>query len=426
MPLAEGPLFAALQPESPARAAVPQARAPHPQKAAAAPVVFSVSELAARVKSQLEGEFGKVTVQAEVSGGKLHSSGHFYCDLKDEGAVLNAVAWRSTVARWRAVPANGTLVVATGRLTTYPQRSNYQLMVESLEPAGLGALMQQLEALREKLRAEGLFDAERKKPLPFLPQRIGIITSPTGAVIRDMLHRLADRCPRQVLLWPAAVQGAEAATQVAAAVRGFNALPKEKKPDVIIIARGGGSFEDLMPFNAEVLVRAVAQSAIPTISGVGHEPDFTLCDSAADVRAPTPSAAAELTVPVREDLLYTLALQQRRLEQITRSRLENGQERLEALRRLLPDPRRQVLQLAQRLAELEQRLRHSGPAALRDAGQRLEGVARVLAAHNPAAPLQRGYVYLTGPDGAMLRSKAAPAGPVTVHFHDGTRQAELK
>lgn len=390
--------------------------------APAAPL--SVSQLAAAVKARLEGGFGKVAVQGEVSGGKLHSSGHYYFDIKDEGAVINGVAWRSTVQRWSSVPANGTLVVAKGKLTTYAQRSSYQLMVDSLEPAGIGALMQQLEALKQKLAAEGLFDASEKREIPFLPQRIGIVTSPTGAVISDMLHRLADRCPRDVILWPVAVQGTAAASQIAAAIEGFNAMPKGKRPDVLIVARGGGSFEDLMPFNAEVVVRAVAGSAIPVISGVGHEPDVTLCDFAADVRAPTPSAAAEMAVPVREDLIYGLTLTQRRLRQAVLAQVGEQGRKLAYLQRLLPDPRRQVLQAGQRLGELEERVRKLAPqrmAALRD---KLETMVRVLVANSPEAALARGYVYLTR-DGMPLRSAQAEAGAIEIHFNDGTRQGQL-
>jgi len=389
-----------------------------------APKVLKVSELAALVKGKLEADFRQVVVQGEVSGGKLHSSGHFYCDIKDEGAVLNAVAWRSTVARWPGVPANGTLIVARGRLTTYPARSAYQLMLDGVEAAGLGALMQRLELLKQQLAAEGLFDALRKRPLPFLPRRIGLITSPTGAVIQDMLHRLADRCPREVVLWPVAVQGPDAAAQVAAALAGFNAMPPGLRPEVLIVARGGGSFEDLMPFNAEVLVRAVAASAIPVISGVGHEPDVTLCDLAADLRAPTPSAAAELAVPVRAELLHALAQVERRLAADMRGLAQEQRARLAALARLLPDPRRQAVQAAQRLHDLGERLGRAGTGGVRGWRERLEGVARVLEAHNPQLPLQRGYARLSRA-GATVRSAAAAAGPVTVHFHDGEREAVL-
>lgn len=397
---------------------------PESEAAPAALPVWSVSELAAKVKSRVEAGFGSVVVQGEVSGGKLHSSGHFYFDIKDEGAVINGVAWRSTVSRWAKVPANGTLVVVKGKLTTYAQRSSYQILADSMEPAGLGALMQQLEELKQRLLAEGLFDPSEKRAIPLLPKRIGIVTSPTGAVIADMLHRIADRCPREVLLWPVAVQGPAAAAQVAAAIEGFNALPEEMRPDVLIVARGGGSFEDLMPFNAEAVVRAVAGSAIPVVSGVGHEPDVTLCDFAADVRAPTPSAAAEMVVPVREDILYGLTLTERRLRQTMLGQVAELRQRLAYMQRLLPDPRRQVVQAGLRLGELEERLRKLAPQRVKSARERLEAMARVLAAHGPDVPLARGYVYLTR-DGQPLRSAAAAAGAITIHFKDGQREGTL-
>lgn len=411
MALDAGPLFAVSEP---AREAKVEAR------------IWAVGELAAKVKGVLEGTFARVVVQGELSGAKLHSSGHFYCDIKDETAVLNAVAWRGTVSRWGNIPASGTLVVAHGRLTTYPARSSYQLVIDTLEPAGLGLLMQQLEALKQKLMAEGVFDPDLKRPLPLLPRRIGIITSPTGAVIRDMLHRLAERCPREVLLWPVAVQGATAAAEVAAAIEGFNRMPEATRPDVLIVARGGGSFEDLMPFNAEVLVRAVAGSGIPVISGVGHEPDVTLCDLAADLRAPTPTAAAEKVVDfIREDMLYDLTQTQRRMLQTVRTQLEARVLRVEAARRLLPDPLRQVGQAGLRLGDLCDRLMRIGQNVPVQAGQRVEALGRVLAAHNPKLPLERGYVYLMR-DGAMVRTATADAGAVDVHFADGVRRAVLE
>ncbi|RYG61904.1 MAG: exodeoxyribonuclease VII large subunit [Alphaproteobacteria bacterium] len=391
----------------------------------AAQPVLSVSQLAAQVKARLEGSFGRVVVQGEVSGGKLHSSGHYYFDIKDEGAVINGVAWRSTVARWANVPANGTLVVAKGKLTTYAQRSNYQLMVDSLEPAGLGALMQQLEDLKRRLAAEGLFEASEKRAIPFLPRRIGLITSPTGAVIQDMLHRIADRCPRDVVLWPVAVQGNGAAEQVAAAIEGFNAMPEGVRPDVLIVARGGGSFEDLMPFNSEVVVRAVAGSYIPVVSGVGHEPDVTLCDFAADVRAPTPSAAAEMVVPVRDDLLYTLTLTQRRLRQGVVGEITDLKQRVDYLRRLIPDPRRQVVQAGQRLAELDERLRQRMTERFTGWRERVSVMERLVQTVSPAAVLERGYVYVTR-EGAPLNSAKAAAGAITVHFKDGERKGVLE
>lgn len=394
-------------------------------KAPAAPRVLRVSELAAAVRSRLEGDFPRVVVQGEVCNAKLHSSGHFYFDLKDEGAVLNGVAWRSAVARWKDIPANGALVVATGKLTTYAQRSTYQLMVDKVEMAGLGALMKQLEELKVRLAEEGLFDLERKKKIPFLPRRIGIVTSPTGAVISDMLHRIEDRCPREVMLWPVSVQGASAASEVAAAVVGFNCMAAERRPDVVIVARGGGSFEDLMAFNSELMVRAIAASAIPVVSGVGHEPDVTLCDLVADVRAPTPSAAAEMVVPVRDELMFGLTQTARRMEQIIHNILDDGWDGVENLRRLLPDPRRQVMQGTQRVMEFEDRLIHAASGQVKSVRERVENLARLVVAHDPVAPLGRGFVYLKRGD-AMVVSAAAAAGPVTIHFKDGKREGELR
>ena len=256
---------------------------------------FTVAELSQAVKRTIEGGFARVRVRGEVSGFKRAASGHLYMALKDEEAVLDAVCWRGVAARLALVPEDGLEVIATGRLTTYPGRSKYQIVIEQLELAGEGALLKLLEERRKKLAGEGLFDEARKQPLPFLPEVIGVVTSPTGAVIRDILHRLADRFPRPVLIWPVLVQGDGAAEQIAAAIAGFNALEDGgpvPRPDLLIVARGGGSLEDLWAFNEEVVVRAAAASAIPLISAVGHETDTTLIDFAADHRAPTPTAAA--------------------------------------------------------------------------------------------------------------------------------------
>jgi exodeoxyribonuclease VII large subunit len=268
---------------------------------------FTVSELSAALKRTVEDAYGYVRVRGEISGYKgPHSSGHVYFAIKDESAKLDAVIWRGVFGRMRMKPAEGLEVVVTGKITTYPNRSSYQIIVETLEPAGLGALMALLEERRRKLAAEGLFDEARKQLLPFLPNVIGVVTSPTGAVIRDILHRLEDRFPRRVVVWPVKVQGEESAEQVAAAIHGFNALPPKHpvpKPDLIIVARGGGSLEDLWSFNEEIVVRAAAASMIPLISAVGHETDYTLLDYVADFRAPTPTAAAEKAVPVRAELV---------------------------------------------------------------------------------------------------------------------------
>lgn len=269
-------------------------------------IEFTVSELSFALKRTVEENFEHVRVRGEVSGFKgAAGSGHCYFTLKDPGAALEAVIWKTTFQRLRFKPEDGMEMVATGRLTTYPGRSRYQLIVENLEPAGAGALMALLEERRKKLAAEGLFDADRKKPIPYLPRVIGVVTSPTGAVIRDILHRLRDRFPRHVLVWAVRVQGEGAAEEVAAAVRGFNAIAAGgsiPRPGLLIVARGGGSIEDLWAFNEEVAVRAVAESLIPVISAVGHESDWTLIDYAADLRAPTPTGAAEMAVPVRAEL----------------------------------------------------------------------------------------------------------------------------
>src|SRR5438132_11074872 len=271
---------------------------------------FTVSELSSALRRTVEDAFGYVRVRGEISGYRgPHSSGHCYFALKDEGAKIEAVVWRTAFARMRIKPEEGLEVFATGRLTTYPGKSQYQIVIETLEPAGLGALMVLLEERKKKLAAEGLFDAGRKQLLPFLPERLGVVTSPTGAVIRDILHRLADRFPRHVMVWPVRVQGDGCAEEVAAAIHGFNALPIDgpmRRPDLLIVARGGGSLEDLWSFNEEIVVRAAAESMIPLISAVGHETDVTLIDFAADKRAPTPTAAAEMAVPVRADLMIAI------------------------------------------------------------------------------------------------------------------------
>ena len=279
-------------------------------------VELTVSELSAALKRTVEDAYGYVRVRGEISGYKgPHSSGHCYFALKDDRAKIDGVIWKMTFARMRMKPEEGMEVIVTGRLTTYPNRSSYQIVVETLEPAGVGALMALLEERKRKLTAEGLFDEARKQLLPFLPEVIGVVTSPTGAVIRDILHRLADRFPRHVIVWPVKVQGDGSAEQVAAAIRGFNALPEGgriRKPDLLIVARGGGSLEDLWSFNEEIVVRAAAESMIPLISAVGHETDVTLIDFASDKRAPTPTAAAEIAVPVRADLIAELMSKARR------------------------------------------------------------------------------------------------------------------
>jgi exodeoxyribonuclease VII large subunit len=301
---------------------------------------FTVSELSSALKRTVEDRFGHVRVRGEISGFRgPHSSGHCYFALKDESAKIEAVIWKFAHARMRFKPQEGLEVIATGKLTTYPNSSKYQIVIDSLEPAGVGALMALMEERKKKLATEGLFDEARKQLLPWLPEVIGVVTSPTGAVIRDILHRLEDRFPRHVLVWPVKVQGEGSAEQVASAIRGFNALPEGgriPRPDVLIVARGGGSLEDLWSFNEEIVVRAAAESMIPLISAVGHETDITLIDFAADKRAPTPTAAAEMAVPVKSDLIAEVGTLARRVTVHWQRAQESRRNELRAAARALP------------------------------------------------------------------------------------------
>lgn len=302
-------------------------------------VEFTVSELSFALKRTVEENYEHVRVRGEISGFKGASSGHCYFTLKDAGACLDAVIWKTTYQRLRFKPQEGLEMVATGRLTIYPGRSRYQIVVEHLELAGAGALMALIEERRRKLQAEGLFDAARKKPIPYLPRLIGVVTSPTGAVIRDILHRLRDRFPSRVLVWPVRVQGEGAAEEVAAAIRGFNAIGLGgalPRPDLLIVARGGGSIEDLWAFNEEMTVRAVAESRIPVIAAIGHETDWTLVDHAADLRAPTPTGAAEMAVPVRAELLVAARALASRHERARGRFMETRRRDLLAVARALP------------------------------------------------------------------------------------------
>lgn len=318
---------------------------------------YSVSEISAAVKRVVEDNFGYVRVRGEISGYRgPHSSGHAYFTLKDDRARMEAVIWKTTFQRIRFKPAEGLEVIATGRLTTFPGSSKYQIVIDAIEPAGVGAIMALIEERRKKLAAEGLFEEARKKPLPYLPRIIGVVTSPTGAVIRDILHRLADRCPCRVIVWPVRVQGEGSAFEVTAAIEGFNRMTGPSRPDVLIVARGGGSLEDLLGFSEENVVRAAAASLIPLISAIGHETDFTLIDFAADRRAPTPTAAAEMAVPVRAELLASVDdLGARHLGAIAR-RIANDRRELRGAARALPSvenllaiPRRRFDELSSRL-----------------------------------------------------------------------------
>lgn len=372
---------------------------------------LSVTELANALKRTVEDRFGRVRVRGEISNYRgPHASGHAYFSLKDQGARLDAVIWKGTFLRLRTRPQEGLEVVATGRITTFPGKSSYQIVIESLEPAGVGALMALLDERRKKLAAEGLFDDARKRPLPFLPKVVGVVTSPTGAVIRDILHRLNDRFPRHVLVWPVRVQGETSAEEVAAAITGFNALRpggRIPRPDVLIVARGGGSLEDLWSFNEEIVVRAAAASDIPLISAIGHETDTTLIDFAADLRAPTPTGAAEKAVPVRAELIEHLAARARRLSAAKTRAIEQRRSQLSTLSRLLPAPE-QLLQIPrQRFDRACERLRAAIRASQDARRLRLSKMAHLLAGHSPQAELARAREKLKGLDARLTQALAA-------------------
>jgi exodeoxyribonuclease VII large subunit len=352
---------------------------------------LSVSELSAALKRTVEDRFGFVRVRGEISNYRgPHSSGHAYFSLKDQSARIDAVIWKGVFAKLKTKPQEGLEVIATGKVTTYPGKSTYQIIVDALEPAGIGALMALVEERRRKLAAEGLFDEARKRPLPFLPACIGVVTSPTGAVIRDILHRISERFPRHVLVWPVRVQGETAAAEIAAAIDGFNALPEHgplPRPDVIIVARGGGSLEDLWSFNEEIVVRAAARSHVPLIAAVGHETDWTLIDHAADLRAPTPTAAAEKAVPVRGELAAALADLARRQMGAANRLLERRRSDFRALLRALPQSDSIFALRRQLLDNLESRLTGTRSKAY---DRRHLGLARLshrLAQQSPHAQL---------------------------------------
>ena len=397
---------------------------------------YSVSELSGAVKTHIESHFGRVRVRGELGRVARPASGHVYFDVKDDKAVLAAVAWKGVAQSFTVPPEQGLEVIITGRLTTFEGQSRYQIIVETLEPAGVGALMALLEARRKKLTSEGLFEAAHKKPLPFLPQVIGVITSPSGAVIRDILHRLSDRFPRSVLVWAVKVQGEGCAEEVAHAINGFNALDsagKVPRPDLLIVARGGGSLEDLWGFNEEVVVRAAAASAIPLISAIGHETDTTLLDYAADYRAPTPTAAAEKAVPVRAELLANLAdLQSRKLRALERL-TRDARRALATMARLFARADNVLEKPRQQLDVLDTRLQHGLRGAVvrartdynklatrlslkflralwRVKQAALHTAARGLSLLSHEAVLQRGFALVMNSAGQLVRHpKDAPA-----------------
>ncbi len=399
------------------------------------------------LKRTVEDRFGFVRLRGELSGVKRAASGHLYCCLKDESAVIDGVMWRGPATALAFRPEDGLEVVASGKLTTYPGRSKYQIVIDRLELAGEGALLALFEKMRRRLAAEGLFDPASKRALPYLPLTIGVVTSPTGAVIRDILHRLADRFPTHVLVWPVLVQGNGAADQVAAAIRGFSALAQGgaiRRPDLVIIARGGGSIEDLWSFNEEAVVRAIAECTIPTISAVGHETDTTLADHAADRRAPTPTAAAEIAVPVLRELAATVADFGVRQQRCAMRPVTLGRERLDARAKGLPRPEALLAPQAQKLDDLAERLRRGlrdraaqarerlqhdnarlAPALLRHRFERgrdrLAASVRLMASLDPDAVLQRGYVRVTGAGGRTVTEAVAARdeAALTLKFRDG-------
>jgi exodeoxyribonuclease VII large subunit len=434
---------------------------------------YSVSELAFALKRTIEDAFGFVRVRGELSKVTFHSNGHVYLDIKDERASISGVIWKTNVRGLAIKPQTGMEVVVTGRITTYPGRSQYQIVIETMAPAGVGALLAQLERLKAKLAAEGLFETARKRPLPAMPAVIGVITSPTGAVIRDILHRIRERWPCRVIVWPTVVQGEIASAQVAAAITGFNAAQpggRIPRPDLLIVARGGGSVEDMWPFNDEALARAAAASAIPLISAVGHETDTTLIDYVADRRAPTPTAAAEMATPVLADLAAALADYQRRLTTCGARAIEQRRTRLEAAARGLPRPQellaiatqrldiaagrltaglqrnvavhaqalagaagrlnprllqREAEQKQRRLVETSARLAPAISRRLLREGERIAALGKLHVSLNPKGPLRRGYALVFKGDGRLVRSSTElRAGQaVRMEFQDGKRDA---
>jgi len=443
-----------------------------PAEAGNAPA-YSVSELAFALKRTLEDAYGHVRLRGELSKVTRHASGHVYLTIKDDKAAIDGVVWKGQVRGLACQPEHGLEVIVTGRITTYPASSKYQIVIDSMEPAGIGALLAQLERLKAKLASEGLFDAARKRPLPQSPAVIGVITSPTGAVIRDILHRIADRWPCHVLVWPVVVQGDAAAAQVRAAIAGFNALAPGgpiARPDVLIIARGGGSVEDLWAFNDEALARAAAASDIPLISAVGHETDTTLIDFVSDRRAPTPTAAAEIATPVLAELKAAVADRQARLVRAVQRLRDDRRNQLAAAARGLPRPadllgvaqqrfdlvagrlnaaleknasaherdltrigarlgpgllERPLRTKAERCADLSQRMRPAIDRRLARAAEGLIALDKLRQSFDPKGPLKRGYAFVHGPDGSLVRSAGQlHAGDgVRLEFGDGDRGA---
>ncbi|MEM0899551.1 MAG: exodeoxyribonuclease VII large subunit [Pseudomonadota bacterium] len=370
---------------------------------------FSVSEISGAIKRTMEDSFGRVRVRGELGRVSRPASGHVYLDLKDERSVLAGVIWKGASAKMSIRPEEGLEVIATGRITTFAGQSKYQMVIDAIEPAGEGALMALLEERKRKLAAEGLFDQSRKRGLPYMPKTIGVVTSPTGAVIRDILHRLNDRFPVHVMVWPVRVQGETSAMEVASAINGFNqinGLTKIPRPDLLIVARGGGSIEDLWGFNEEVVVRAAAESQIPLISAVGHETDTTLIDFASDRRAPTPTGAAEIAVPVKAELAAYLATTAARLHQAGSQTTRLRRERLSALSRIMPKPETLLEQPRQHVDQAQIRLTQGLLNVLNQYKLRLSSLSAALSPIHVQSRIMNGRTRLDIQSSALPRALA--------------------
>ncbi len=411
----------------------------------------TITEISNEIKRFVEGNFNHVLIRGEIFGSKRADSGHWYLSLKDENAVLAAVCWRGVASNLKVKIEDGLEVIATGKITTFAGKSSYQLVIESLEPAGQGALLKLLEERKQQFIKEGLFDAAHKKPIPFLPETIGVVSSASGAVIRDIIHRIRDRFPSHIILWPTPVQGEGAAEKVAAAIRGFNALTKEspvKRPDVIIVARGGGSLEDLWPFNEEVVIRAVYDSEIPLISAVGHETDTMLIDYVSDKRAPTPTGAAEFAVPVKDELVSCLNILDNRMRSSIRRCLDEYKTRIEGLSRGIPNLQQILNESAQKLDYRLERLQiamknvltqKKNTLALAELKpvyintqieryqERLQSLSARLEGVSVESVLKRGFAWVKGEHNQTVYNiaEAQKQTSLTIRFADGELNTSL-
>lgn len=377
-------------------------------------MIFSVSDASALLKNVVETAFPVIKIRGELSQITRATSGHMYMTIKDSSAAMSVIIWRGTPINFAL--SDGLEVIITGKLTTYPARSNYQIIASNIEMAGVGAILKMLEERKQKLSREGLFDASRKKPLPKLPTTIGVVTSPTGAAFQDIQNRLRERFPVHVILYPATVQGATAATEVAAGIKYFN---HEKNVDVIIVARGGGSLEDLLPFSEEIVVRAVAESDIPVITGVGHEPDWMLVDFAADYRAPTPTGAAEAVVPTKISLIQELDNLWHRLSSNLITRVANAKNRLENI--TIKSPRQMVMERAQRLDDIAHTLGIIMNAKMTDARRSVEHSGQMLNSLGYKNVLARGYAIVRATDNTIISTVTNTKKIASIEFADGIK-----